>query len=444
MENVRKLRGLLLLSIVVLALTPYLTIRAYDSVPDAVVATGILSMRSGPMRTASVVAVLERGTRLTIDGRDTSSKWLHGTAENGAVGWVSRPYLSIRNTLVISSLPVMDASASTSGGNGQPPANNPPAAPSKPAPVPVSGHVSGRFELGGQVQGLGGGTIAAMQRAGMTWVKQQAGAGDGGAIGMIGGAHSVGFKILISVVGDRNAVVDEGYQNDYANYVGSLAGAGADAIEVWNEMNIDREWKTGSINPAIYVNLLAKAYNAIKRANPNTIVISGALAPTGAEGAFGVDRVWNDDRYYRGMAAAGAGRYADCIGVHYNEGIVGPTRTSGDPRDNYPTRYFSTMLARAMRPFRGKQACFTELGYLTPEGYGQLPGGFAWAQNTSVAEQAAWLAGAAVRSARSGVRLMIVFNVDFTSFGEDPQAGYAMIRPGGGCPACDSLGSVMR
>ena len=37
---------------------------------------------------------------------------------------------------------------------------------------------------------------------------------------------------------------------------------------------------------------------------------------------------------------------------------------------------------------------------------------------------------------------MIVFNVDLTQYGDDPQAGYAMIRPGGGCPACDSLRAV--
>ena len=37
---------------------------------------------------------------------------------------------------------------------------------------------------------------------------------------------------------------------------------------------------------------------------------------------------------------------------------------------------------------------------------------------------------------------MIVFNVDFTVYGDDPQAGFAIIRPGGACPACDSLHAV--
>ncbi len=326
------------------------------------------------------------------------------------------------------------------GATGQPgqPTSAPPAGGAPPA------NLSG-FELGGQAANMSSGTAAVMKSAKMTWVKRQIGAGDGSAAGAIGQAHSLGFKILFSVIGDKNAVLNAGYQDGYANYVRSLAGAGADAIEIWNEMNIDREWPTGQINPASYVTLLTKSYNAIKSANGNTIVISGALAPTGAEGAFGLDRVWNDDRYYNGLAQAGAGRVADCIGVHYNEGIVSPLQTSGDPRgDNYPTRYFSTMLSRALNPFPGKMACYTELGYLSPEGYGPLPSGFGWAQNVTVSNQAQWLGQAAQRAMASGrVRLMIVFNVDFTNYDADPQGGYAIIRPGGSCPACSSLAAAL-
>jgi hypothetical protein len=88
--------------------------------------------------------------------------------------------------------------------------------------------------------------------------------------------------------------------------------------------------------------------------------------------------------------------------------------------------------------------CFTELGYLTGEGYGALPGGFAWAGNVTVAQQAQWLAEAASLSASSGkVRMMIVWNVDSTTWNSDPQAGFAIIRPGGGCPACETLHQVM-
>jgi hypothetical protein len=61
-----------------------------------------------------------------------------------------------------------------------------------------------------------------------------------------------------------------------------------------------------------------------------------------------------------------------------------------------------------------------------------------------VAQHAQWLAEAVSISANSGkVRMVIIFNVDFTQWGDDPQAGYAMIRRDGGCPACGTLAQVM-
>lgn len=310
-----------------------------------------------------------------------------------------------------------------------------------PAPVTGSAAVGG-FEIGGQITGLYPHTREALNAAHMKWVKMQLHVGQDGS-GLIAEAHASGYKILFSVLGDKNQVMNPAYHDTYANFVAGLAAAGADGIEVWNEMNIDREWPAGQINGANYVPLLAKAYNAIKTANPNTLVITGALAPTGFFGAAGcTDQGCNDDTYTQQMAAAGAGNYADCIGVHYNEGVVPPTQTSGDPRGSYPTYFFSTMLNRALAGFN-KPACITEIGYLSPEGYGPLPAGFAWAADTTVQEQANWLAQAAVQAANSGrVRLMIVFNVDFTHYGADPQAGFAIIRADGSCPACSALAAV--
>ncbi len=315
-------------------------------------------------------------------------------------------------------------------------------------PVPVTGKaIGGGFEAGGQIQDFNQGTVSNMRNAGLKWIKRQIAYGDGNGPSIISAAHAQNFKVLLSVVaGDKNRLVDPSFYDQYAGFVGGLATAGADALEISNEMNIDREWPTGQINPGTYVQLLAKSYNAIKAANGNTIVISGALAPTGYAGAAGkTNAVWNDDVYYQGMAAAGAAQYLDCVGVHYNEGILSPTQGGGDPRGGYPTYYFDSMLNRAIGPFGGKPGCFTELGFLSGEGYGPLPDSFAWAKNTTVAQQAQWLAEAAVKSAASGkVRLMIIFNIDFTYYGADPQAGFAIMRPGGVCPACATLANVLK
>jgi hypothetical protein len=170
------------------------------------------------------------------------------------------------------------------------------------------------------------------------------------------------------------------------------------------------------------------------------MVISGAPAPTGAEGAY-PGKVMNDDRWVGELVAAGGAQWMDCLGAHYNEGIVGPSQTVGDPRDNYYTRYFPGMLNTYWNLIGGQRPiCFTELGYLTPEGFPPLPSYFSWAQNVTLQQQAAWLAEAAAIASQSGkVRLMIVWNIDFTAYGSDPQAGYAIIRPDGGCPACEAL-----
>jgi hypothetical protein len=311
-------------------------------------------------------------------------------------------------------------------------------------------------EVGGHVITFNDRTVAAMQRAGMTWMKWQIPfvIGDDSLITVardrINHAHENGFKALISVKGDKEELRAQGadYYPLFADFLGRLAELGPEAIQVWNEQNLDREWPNGQINPAAYVEMLRQAHGAIKAVDPSIMVITGAPAPTGAEGAFGLSAVWNDDRYYAGMAQNGAANYADCIGVHYNEGIVPPAATSGDPRNYYPTQYLPSMLQRAAQPFRNSDIplCFSEMGYLSPEGYGPLPQGFAWASNTSVAEQALWLRDAIEIIARfesKRVALVIVWNVDFDVYTQDdPQGGYAIIRPDGTCPACDTIASL--
>ena len=272
-----------------------------------------------------------------------------------------------------------------------------------------------------------------MKSAGMTWVKWQIPYFEGTDLTVarerINWSHEAGFLVLLSITGEKHALAEGGdaYLDDYAEFLGEVAGLGADAIEVWNEMNIDREWPTGQIDPRRYKVMLEKDYTQTKAANPDTIVITGALAPTGAEGAFGLAAVWNDDRYYLGMANAGVAEFADCIGVHYNEGILPPTSQGGDPRDEYPTRYLPLMLRRVAFPFRNFDIpmCMTEMGYLSPEGYGPLPPGFEWGAYTSVAEQAQWLAQAIQISAnfqRMPVQLIIIWNIDLRQLRQRPSS----------------------
>lgn len=324
--------------------------------------------------------------------------------------------------------------------------------PNLPTPIPGSA-ATGGFELGGQALDMNLNTLGLMNRAGMKWAKQQVqynlNDDPSKTANQINVAHSNGFKILLSVKGSKDQMGSfDSYIQSFASFLGGVAGLGADAIEVWNEANIDREWPAGTINGGTYTKMLAAAYNAIKSRNGNTLVISAAPAPTGFFGAAGCTaQGCNDDVFMQQMAQASAAQYLDCVGLHYNEGVIPPSQNTGDPRGSYPTYYFSSMLGRGYSQFGGKPVCWTELGYLSPEGYTiPLPANFAWGQNTTSAQQASWLADAATLSAQSGkVRLMIVFNVDFPFYtADDPQGGYAMLRPGGACPSCDSLGAVMK
>ncbi len=319
-------------------------------------------------------------------------------------------------------------------------------APAGPPP-PSTANVSG-FELGGQA--LSFSHPNHMKNARMTWVKRQVkwhGEPASNFQHMIDSAHGNGFRVLLSVIGDKNQISSNpgGFYQNFANFLAGLARGGADAIEVWNEMNIDREWPSGQISGHNYTQMLSAAYHAIKGANAGTMVISGAPAPTGYFQGCGPGG-GDDDCFLQQMAAAGAANVMDCVGVHYNAGITSPDSTSGAPVGS--SGHYSWYLPRMMQLYRsffpGKPLCFTELGYLTGEGIGPLPSTFAWAGGTSLAEQAAWLAGAVHRLRGSGyVRLFIVWNVDATYWGDDPQSGYAIVRPGGGCPACDSLRVAM-
>jgi hypothetical protein len=314
--------------------------------------------------------------------------------------------------------------------------------------ISVSAQPTYPFELGGQIL-----TFLhpyEMHGATMTWLKMQitynrgAGGSTADAVNVITHARNHGFKVLLSIKGIQSELASNPtqYYQDFAGFLARVALLAPEAIEVWNEPNIDQEWPAGLISGTAYAQMLARAYPSIKGANANVMVISGAPAPTGFFGGVCTATGCDDNVFIQQMAAAGAAQNFDCTGIHYNEGVVPPTASSGDPRGNpnHYTRYYSTMVALYRSVFPTKPLCFTELGYLTPDGLGSLPPGLEWAGNTSAQEQADWLAQAALLSRGSGiVRLMFVWNVDAPFMPSEPMAGWAMIRTGGQCLPCGTL-----
>ena len=322
---------------------------------------------------------------------------------------------------------------------------NPPHIDIEPIPLSNPSEIYGNgvylygFSFGGQTHDLN--YPGLMQATGMTWVKFQLkwrpDSRPEEIVVRLTQAKNLGFNVLVSVTGDPYpASID---YEAFTEFMGGLAALdpAPDAIEVWNEMNIDFEWPAGFINPGLYVEkMLRPAYGAIKSQNPGIIVISGAPAPTGFDNGT---NAWAISRYVAGMAEAGAANFLDCVGVHYNEGATSPYESFGHPAGGYYGWYFLPSLESTFFAFGGaRPLCITELGILSGDGFDGVPGRFWWAGNTTAEEQGQWLAEALTLANRSGyVRMAIIFNVDIFHWGDDPQAGFAIVRPGGDCPFCE-------
>ncbi len=312
--------------------------------------------------------------------------------------------------------------------------------------APVAPVSSGGFELGGHVRNMSLPYSDKMHYAGMNWAKVQVHYAEDAAW-MINAAHAAGFKLQVSALGGPGMVVEDGFEQKFAGWVAGLAAAGADAIEIWNEPNIEREWQSGHISPEAYKNLLCASYNAIKGANAGTAVISAAPAPTGWFGGCGPNGC-DDQPWMEGLYNAGAANCMDYIGAHHNAGATSPSARIGhpaNPGDPHHSWFFLPQTELYYNIFQGaRQLFYTEMGYASQEGVPTFSDQFAWARGINNAQQAAWLAEAVQLGINTGmVRCIIVWNIDFVRYGYDPQDGFAIIRPNGSCPACESLHNVL-
>lgn len=268
--------------------------------------------------------------------------------------------------------------------------------------------------------------------------------------GIVDEASKRGLYLMFSVVGAPEWTRSQGNHigppDDFAifgEFMTELVNrykGNVHAIEVWNEQNLDREWTTpeGVINPEAYVEFLQVGYEAIKAADPNVIVISGALSPTNEFGNF---VGWADDFQYMDRAlAAGMLNYADCVGAHHNGYNLPPsvtfdatgsipeaaTATYRGPFDNpHHSWSFKTTLdtyaekIQAIDP--NMKLCVTEFGWASSEGYSEIPVNFEFAKDNTLEEQATYLVDAFTQMRESGdVWIAFVFNYDFGNKGGGP------------------------
>ncbi|MFN8373531.1 MAG: LysM peptidoglycan-binding domain-containing protein [Anaerolineae bacterium] len=132
---------------------------------------------------------------------------------------------------------------------------------------------------------------------------------------------SILFTVTSAPSWARSSAEESGPPDDFATlgtFVGALAehyAGRVQAYEIWSEPNLRREWNSSehTINAGGYMQLLQVAYEAIKAADADALVVSAGLSPTGYND--GVNAI-NDRLFLQGMYASGLEEYSDAVGAH--------------------------------------------------------------------------------------------------------------------------------
>jgi GH35 family endo-1,4-beta-xylanase len=230
-----------------------------------------------------------------------------------------------------------------------------------------------------------------IDEAGFSWVKQNLGWRDveGAAKGaynwyfpdwIVEHAAARGLKILFRLdhqplwVGDFSNGPPENLQDmaDFCSAVATRYRGRVHAYQVWNEPNLAREWAGRSPNPIEYVQLLKVCYTALKKVDPNALVITAGLAPTGSAPPAAMP----DIDFLTGMYEAGAQPYFDLLGIHA-AGFKAPPELSPDDAETDPAygsqRFFSFRHVEDAREVMlrygdaDKQIAITEFGWTTDQ-----------------------------------------------------------------------------
>jgi hypothetical protein len=220
-----------------------------------------------------------------------------------------------------------------------------------------------------------------------------------------------------------------------------MVGEYIDAIEIWNEPNLIREWQgTLPFSGAGYMRLFTPAYNAIRAYSPTMPIITAGLAPTG-----NTDGSIDDRTYLRQMYAAGLGNYSDvAIGIHpYGWGNAPDAACCGTRGwDNDPHFFF----ADTVREYReimtanghgNTRMWITEIGWATWDGFpGEPPVGSEWMRFNDKWAQANYTMRAfEIVQSTDLMGPMFLWNLNFAILAGmvengDERAAYSLVIPG--------------
>jgi len=374
----------------------------------------------------------------------------------------------------------------------------------RPTATPTTLPINETFGYGIQVNGLNDGSapessLSMAQQVKMNWIKQQVRWADfeveKGAIKeeswaildqLVDMANKAGIKVMLSIVSapkwSHPSISPDPKEdpygikappddlNAYANFVGQVVDrykakkTPVHAIEVWNEQNLLREWRTNpqKIDAPRYMQMLRLTYQVIKAKDPNIVVISGALSPTGCDdGVTCVD----DFKYLEQMVSLGLSDNADCIGIHHNGYNLPPdvsyqdapkysraaTATFRGPFANphHSWSFYTTLQQSAQIVKKQKPLCITEFGWASSDGINTpVRQGFEFSKDNTLQDQATYITQAFKLMKEWGfVKLAFLWNLNFFAVTEDvsttDNAIYSILTSAGmPRPAFDALGAM--
>ena len=199
------------------------------------------------------------------------------------------------------------------------------------------------------------------------------------------------------------------------------------AYQIWNEPNLSREWGGRPPDAAAYVELLAACSRAIRQADPDAVLISAGLAPTGNNDRAAVP----DDVYLDRMYRSDFQRHIDAVGVHA-PGFAAPE--IGPDDDAAQSRWFTFRRVEDLRKIMlmygdaARQMAIMEFGYTTDTRHSD----YAW-YAVSEAEQADMLLRAyeyAIANWRPWIGLMTLIYMPDPKWGpEDEEYWWSITKP---------------
>lgn len=146
-------------------------------------------------------------------------------------------------------------------------------------------------------------------------VVAQAEARDLQLIARLGQVPNWAAQVPLEVTNDEQHDTPPADLDQWANYCGTVAeryrGQIA-AYQIWNEPNLSREWGDLPPDALAYVEVLAACSAAIRAVDPDAILISAGLSPTGQNN----DLAQPDDVYLDAMYRAAFQQHIDVVGVH--------------------------------------------------------------------------------------------------------------------------------